>query len=182
MLLFSIAMNSTTCTPAKSILLVDDDQEVREAIRLLLTIDQHTVTEAGSGPEALQLLAGSSYDLVITDYLMPEMRGDELAYRIKSRAPAQPVLMITAYLERLAQIRQPVDAVLGKPISLDSLRRAMTLPIQATLTRDGAAGSLAFAFSPASLSHRASATTSILDEILRRKQHARVLPDWAGDL
>lgn len=182
MLLLSIAMNSISCAPAKNILLVDDDLEVREAIRLLLAIDQHNVTEAGSGQEALRLFAGSSYDLVITDYLMPEMLGDELAHRIKALAPAQPILMITAYLEKLGQIRQPVDAVVGKPISLDALRRAMVVPVQTTPFRDARAAALSFAFSPASLSHRATATSSVLDDILRRRHSARVLSDWAGDL
>jgi CheY-like chemotaxis protein len=70
----------------------------------------------------LQLFTGSQFDLVITDYLMPGMLGDELAQNIKNIAPAQPILMMTAYLEKLVGGGKPADAVLGKPLSIDDLR------------------------------------------------------------
>ena len=110
---------------AKRILLVEDDQATRESIKLLLSIDRHTVTEAKSGREALYLFTGESFDLVITDYLMPDMRGDELAVSIKSIAPSQAILMITAYAEQLGDSDKPVDAVLGKPFGIDELRQAI---------------------------------------------------------
>jgi CheY-like chemotaxis protein len=121
-------MNKAANTPARNILLVEDDPAVRDSIKLLLSIDRHTVTEAANGLEALQLFTGSQYDLVITDYLMPGMLGDELAQNIKNIAPAQPILMVTAYLEKLVGGGKPADAVLGKPLSIDDLRRAMTRP------------------------------------------------------
>ncbi len=178
MLLISLAMNTAARVQPKNILLVDDDREVREAIKLLLAIDRHTVTEAGNGREALQLFTGSNYDLVITDYLMPEMLGDELARKIRIRAPAQPILMITAYLEKLGRIRQPADAVLGKPISLDNLRQAMAMPVQTTPPPQATADSSSVEFSHASLAHRASATSSVLDDILRRQRRTRSWPGW----
>jgi CheY-like chemotaxis protein len=107
---------------------VEDDPEVRDSIKLLLSIDRHMVTEAANGHEALQLFTGSQFDLVITDYLMPGMLGDELAQNIKSLAPAQPILMVTAYLEKLIEAGKPADAVLGKPLSIGDLRRAMAGP------------------------------------------------------
>jgi len=109
----------------KNVLLVDDDPAVRASIKLLLSIDRHRVTEAANAHEALQLFTGSRYDLVIIDYLMPEMLGEELARNIKSLAPAQPILMVTAYLEKLVDADIPADAVLGKPLSIDDLRRAI---------------------------------------------------------
>ena len=125
MLLVSMTMSTTVSAPAKSILLVEDDPAVRGSIKLLLSIDRHTVTEAANGHEALQLFTGSRYDLVIIDYLMPGMLGDELAQNIKNIAPTQPILMVTAYLEKLVGGGKPADAVLGKPLSIDDLRRAM---------------------------------------------------------
>ena len=65
------------------------------------------------------------FDLVITDFEMPQMKGNELATRIKQVSPAQPILMITAYAERLDDADNPVDAVLNKPFQLEDLRRAM---------------------------------------------------------
>jgi CheY-like chemotaxis protein len=109
----------------KRILLVDDQQSVREAIRLLLSLDENTVIEAGNGAEAIDLFRRESFDLVITDFDMPKMKGNELAARIKQRAPAQPILMITAYAERLGDFQNPVDAILIKPFQLEDLRQAM---------------------------------------------------------
>ncbi len=109
----------------KRILLVDDQRPVRDAINLLLGLDGHTVVGAATGAEALALFKPGHFDLVITDFEMPQMRGDELATRIKQVSPSQPILMITAYSERLADADNPVDAVLNKPFQLEDLRRAM---------------------------------------------------------
>jgi CheY-like chemotaxis protein len=109
----------------KRILLVDDQQSVREAISLLLSLDEHTVIEAGNGVEALDLFRRDQFDLVITDFEMPKMKGNELAARIKQISPAQPILMITAYVEKLGDSDNPVDAILNKPFELQALRRVM---------------------------------------------------------
>ena len=125
MLIVSMTMSASGSAQGKNVLLVDDDPAVRASIKLLLSIDRHMVTEAVNAHEALQLFTGSRYDLVIIDYLMPEMLGEELARNIKSLAPAQPILMVTAYLEKLVDADIPADAVLGKPLSIDDLRRAI---------------------------------------------------------
>jgi CheY-like chemotaxis protein len=126
MLVFvSMVMNNAVSGLGKNILLVDDDPLARESIRLLLNIDRHIVTEAANGREALQLFKPLMYDLVITDYFMPGMLGDELAQCIRNIEPTQPILMITAYLEKLAAAGKPADAMLGKPLSVDELRRAV---------------------------------------------------------
>jgi CheY-like chemotaxis protein len=112
--------------PGKRILLVDDQRSVRQAIALLLSLDEHTVVEAEDGIEALALFKPGRFDLVITDFQMPQMKGNELAAKIKLAWPAQPVLMITAYAEQLDQCNNPVDALLDKPFQLEDLRRVMT--------------------------------------------------------
>jgi CheY-like chemotaxis protein len=109
----------------KRILLADDQQGVREAVRFLLLADEHVVTEARNGQEALELFAPGRFDLVITDYAMPLLSGSELACRIKQLAPTQPILMITAFSEDLGKARNPVDAVLNKPFSFADLRRTI---------------------------------------------------------
>ena len=128
MLIVSMTMSAAVSPQGKSVLLVDDDPAVRSSIKLLLSIDRHMVTEAANAHEALQLFTGSRYDIVIIDYLMPGMLGEELARNIKNLAPAQPILMVTAYFEKLVDADKPADAVLGKPFSIDALRRAMAMP------------------------------------------------------
>jgi DNA-binding response OmpR family regulator len=106
----------------KRILLVDDQKGVRESISLVLKLDDHTVIEAGDGLAALDLFRRDHFDLVITDFEMPIMKGNELAARIKQHSPAQPILMISAYAERLAGLDNPVDGILVKPFDLQDLR------------------------------------------------------------
>ena len=92
---------------------------------MLLEIDHHRVTEAQDGVEALDLLAREKYDLLITDYEMPRMKGNELAAKVKELYPSQPILMITAYPERLEHCDNRVDAILHKPFAFEDLRRAI---------------------------------------------------------
>ena len=161
-------MNTAVDAPGKRILIVDDDPAVRESLKQMLGIDHHTVTEAGSGPEALELFAGSAYDVVITDYLMPGMLGDELAEAIWKIAPQQPVIMLTAYLRKLARAGQLADVMLCKPLSLEQLRTAITEPITRTVPIQWDENSSS-GFSTAELLRRASATTKVLVQILDQK-------------
>jgi len=177
-MLVSIVVNTTVSAPRKNILLVDDDPAARQSIKLLLSIDRHTVTEAANGHEALQLFTGSTYDLVITDYLMPGMLGDELAQNIWNIAPGQPIIMVTAYLEMLVNAGKLADVMLGKPLSVDDLRRAMARPKERTPSLETAAGRSSVGFSRSDLLNRASATTNVLDEILRRKEPAQAPGHW----
>ncbi len=108
----------------KRILLVEDDSLVREMLGQLLSRDEHTVVQANNGAEAFSLFAGNRFDLVMTDFEIPFMKGNELAARIRQVAPEQPILMITGYGKRPGP-NNPVDAVLHKPVNLDQLRRAI---------------------------------------------------------
>jgi len=109
----------------KRILLVDDEPGVRGSFRMILELDDHIVTEANNGAEALDLFAKGQFDLVTTDFEMPVMKGNELAVRIKKLAPKQPILMITAYGRELGDSKNPVDSILNKPFTLDNLREAI---------------------------------------------------------
>jgi len=110
----------------RRILIVDDNQAVRQAVKLLLRVDEHVVSEAHDAAEALEMLNRDRFDLVITDFEMPGMKGDQLALRIKQQSPSQPILMITAYSEKLRDLDHAADAVLDKPFPMDDLRRAIT--------------------------------------------------------
>lgn len=115
----------------KQILLADDQAGVRQAIKYLLELDDHAVTEARDGKEAFALFCASEFDLVITDYAMPEMAGNDLAAEIKRLIPAQPILMITGYTMEIVGFANPVDAVLNKPFSFQELRATIARLIRA---------------------------------------------------
>ncbi len=114
--------------PQRRILVVDDEPLVCDAVKLMLDFDGHEVETACSGKEALAKLEQDRFDLVITDYEMPGMKGDELAAAIKARDAQQAVVMITAYAELLQSSRNPllgVDFLLSKPFLLENLREAV---------------------------------------------------------
>lgn len=78
----------------KKILFADDDPEIREVLRLLLTSEGYAVVEASSGREVLERLDGS-VDLVILDVMMPDLGGYAVCAEIRKRS-AVPVLFLTA--------------------------------------------------------------------------------------
>jgi CheY-like chemotaxis protein len=107
------------------ILVVDDEAIVRRAIKMLLEHDGHTVLTVDSGDLALAELAQRRFDLVITDFSMPRMKGDELVTHIRQLIPNQPVIMITAFVEEykiFGDASGRVDSLLLKPFSLEELR------------------------------------------------------------
>ena len=76
-------MTETSPLRAQRILVVDDEPFVCEAVKLLLATDGHSVETAANGPEALSKYDPDKFDLVITDFAMEGMKGDELAEKIK---------------------------------------------------------------------------------------------------
>ena len=112
----------------KKILVVDDEPMVCEAVKMLLEFDGHQVVTAVNGNEALALFDHGGFDVVITDYTMPGMKGDELALALKARLPAQPVIMLTAHAEMIKTIAVPlkgVDQLVSKPFQFQDLREAI---------------------------------------------------------
>ena len=110
------------------ILVVDDEPAVCDAIKMMLKFDGHAVQTANGSKEALSLLEQGKFDLIITDYSMPGMKGDELAAVIKQRLPHQPIIMISAYAEMLKSSGNPltgVDFIISKPFLLADLREAI---------------------------------------------------------
>jgi CheY-like chemotaxis protein len=83
---------------AATILLVVDEELVREGTADMLVDLGYSVVQAGSGAQASEMMrTGLRPDLLITDYAMPSMTGVELARNVRSRAPHMPVLLITGY-------------------------------------------------------------------------------------
>jgi two-component system, OmpR family, response regulator len=123
----------TPATPSGRILVVDDEPLVCDSFKRMLVYCGHEVETVGSGAEALALLEQEKFDLIVIDYAMPGMKGDELAGRIKTRMTNQPIIMITASAEMLQSSGNPllgVDCVLGKPFPLEQLRDSVAAILQ----------------------------------------------------
>ncbi|HAL57459.1 MAG TPA: Fis family transcriptional regulator [Bacteroidetes bacterium] len=109
---------------AERILVVDDEQIIRESLGFVLKKEGYRVEEAGNGMEALAKHEAAPYDLVITDIEMPEMRGVDLLEQITKRTPQTFVMIVTAYgsIETaVAALRKGAYDYILKPIDFDDL-------------------------------------------------------------
>jgi CheY-like chemotaxis protein len=116
-------MTETSPLRAQRILVVDDEPFVCEAVKLLLATDGHSVETAANGREALAKYDPAKFDLVITDFAMEGMKGDELAEKIKGRAPNKPIILLTAFPPE----KKPaaIDLVMTKPFYFETLRAGL---------------------------------------------------------
>ena len=109
---------------AERILIVDDEQIIRESLSYVLKKEGYRVEEASNGAEALKKHHTSPYDVIITDIEMPEMRGTELLERVANTTPQTFVLIITAFgsMETAVQaLRQGAYDYLLKPVNFDEI-------------------------------------------------------------
>ena len=110
----------------ETILLVEDDESVREAALNILVNSGYTVLEAAGGEKALELCKthGDSINMLIADVVMPEMSGPELARRMKAFCPAAKVLYMSGYTDthivHHGVLKEGI-AFLQKPFTLKSL-------------------------------------------------------------
>lgn len=105
-----------------SVLLVDDDDGVREVCTAMLEDMGCDVTAVGTGEEALQAMERGKFSLLLTDIAMPVMNGVELARRAREIAPKMPVLFATGYADLQAFGEQLSDeTVVRKPYRLSEL-------------------------------------------------------------
>lgn len=106
----------------QTILIVDDEEEIREGIRILLTGENYTIIEAESGRQALERLS-ESVDLVILDVMMPGMSGLRVCEEIR-KSSSVPILFLTAKAQesdKLIGLTAGGDDYLAKPFSYSEL-------------------------------------------------------------
>ncbi len=105
------------------ILVVDDDEDVRSLLQLVLCNDGYSVTEAKDGVEALELFAPGRFDLVLTDCEMPGITGTELIQKIRSQASNQRIGLISGHVHNCREVLNAVNFHLDKPFQSDELSR-----------------------------------------------------------
>lgn len=117
---------------ARRILVVEDETVAALSIRTVLVADGHAVDIAADGEQALVMFGGGGYDMVITDFKLAKLDGLELAQVIKQVAPATPVILITAYADKLSATGSVsnVDVVVNKPFSVAQLQAALHKVLQ----------------------------------------------------
>jgi CheY-like chemotaxis protein len=123
------------------ILYIDDEPTLRTLLHDILELNHHQVTVAASGKEGLELfrsrLRGNEpYEVVITDFGMPEMDGRHVARALRAESPHTPIVMLTGWGTMMkvdGEVVPEVDAVVGKPPHIEELNNLL---IQVTTKRN----------------------------------------------
>ena len=107
------------------VLIADDEDSMRALVARAIAMDGHDIVTAQDGAEALEILIreGGAFDLLLTDIVMPEMDGIELAQRASEMAPDMRVMFITGFaaVTLKAGKTMPQARVLSKPFHLRDL-------------------------------------------------------------
>jgi CheY-like chemotaxis protein len=97
------------------ILVVDDEPQIRELLTLTFEDAGYAVRTAGSGRDALVLCAEESFDLVLSDVMMPEMDGHELTQWIATNRPATRTALMSGFDDTPASTCRPRCHLIAKP-------------------------------------------------------------------
>ena len=89
--------DTETISSAGSVLIVDDEAEIRESLQTLLEMEGYEVETAGTGHQGLSRAGERSFDLILLDLALPDRNGMDILMDLHSQDPGQPVIMITAY-------------------------------------------------------------------------------------
>ena len=122
-----------------SLLIVDDEKNIRRSLVTFFESIGYSVASAENGREAAAMLAGHSFDLVLTDFRMAEMNGLELIGEVRRRQPECLIILMTAY----ATVENAVSAMkagaydyVTKPFSLEQIQHI----VERALELRGSAG------------------------------------------
>ena len=114
-----------------SVLVVDDEELVRKFVERVMRDAGYQTATAADGPEALEVAATlETFDILVTDVMMPQMTGDELARRFRVSTPGVKVLYLTGFSDRLFKEKVTLwadEAFLDKPCSVKGLLQAVSL-------------------------------------------------------
>ena len=110
----------------ESILVLEDDELVRDVVARALRRLGYDVTAASLPSEAIELARDKRFDLLITDVVMPEMTGDALAREIRAARPDLPVVFMSGYTAGILELDiGPLDVFASKPLTAGRIARAV---------------------------------------------------------
>jgi len=110
------------------ILVVDDERNLTEQIRLALSQQKYTVDTASDGQEALNKIFTESYDLILLDIMLPKKDGFEVLSELRDEKKSTPVIILTAKgatKDRIRGLDMGADDYLAKPFSMEELLARM---------------------------------------------------------
>ena len=124
-------MNDPSTTKSIRVLVVDDEPAVLNLVTRVLGQAGYDTVPAPDGPSALTVAQRSGpFDLLLTDVMMPDMTGDEVARKLREAEPMLKVLYLTAYSDHLFKTKVTLwegEAFLDKPCGVQGLLQAVSL-------------------------------------------------------
>jgi DNA-binding NtrC family response regulator len=108
----------------RHILVVDDDLSLLKVLTRLLTTLGYKVTALSKSKEAVDVIGKNSFAAVMTDEVMPDLTGRELASEIKKHWPEMPVVLLTGLTDVVAQ-ETVFDAILSKPMTFPAVKETL---------------------------------------------------------
>ncbi len=135
-------MSTLKTKQSPGILVVDDEAPIRQIARRFLEAEGYRVTEAGNGLEAIALLRrGTPPDLLMVDFQMPDVNGDELVRHVRGATSDIKVLYVTGHVSELLDEHPALrdwEAFLEKPFTAIGLLEAVSLLLYGTLAKSAA--------------------------------------------
>jgi DNA-binding response OmpR family regulator len=106
------------------ILVVDDDEAIRNTVKAILEDEGYSVDLAGTGSEAIEKTQKRAYNLALLDIRLPDMEGVELLKSMKDTVPRMRKIMVTGYpsmQNAISALNRNADAYLVKPVNVEKL-------------------------------------------------------------
>ena len=106
------------------VLVVEDEEAVRDYVCRVLTLHGHTVLVAHDGAQAVEQMAEHHFDLLVSDIVMPMMDGISLALKVRATRPHVPIILMTGYAnerQRAHNLSLLIEGLLSKPFTMDQL-------------------------------------------------------------
>ena len=110
------------------VLVVEDEEAVRDYVCRVLTLHGHTVLTAHDGAEAVEQMNEHHFDLLVSDIVMPMMDGISLALKVRATRPHVPIILMTGYAnerQRAHNLSLLIEGLLSKPFTMDQLLSAV---------------------------------------------------------
>jgi len=117
----------------KKILIVDDDEELLEYLKEAVELENINVTCTDDPYNALELINSSNYDLVLLDYMMPDMDGIDLCSKIRGKAPGIKIILMTAFAtvdNAVKAMKKGADDYISKPFKINELINILKINLE----------------------------------------------------
>ena len=114
---------------AKKVLVVDDEQSMRETLEIMLEKEGFLVESASNGSEALKKMEDDAFDLMITDIKMPDLDGVQLIEALDKRGIYVPIIVMTAYATKeqaITALNLGASFFIEKPFKIEDIKNMLS--------------------------------------------------------